>query len=298
MSQPRRQQTLRAAEKEKKREATRSPFIRFCLTAVAVMLIGVCGLLVVFYGVSDDSDGEENWNISSLMTWTNSRVTSATVNTYTVAQATPEDDDTNSSSDPNAAADPNSSSTPLMPGVNPSGTPQSPNAVRDELHSRLAAMGYNEVAIAGILGNFQQECHFDITATSSGSSSSGAIGLAQWMKSRRIALLNKATSMNKDWTDLEVQWAYLVDELNGPYSNCSPSNLNDPITYCTNKQWYDGSSDAVTCAAYAFMRLFEGCVETGYKNYPNDMAHMVNCYQGAAERMQNAHDIYATYGGS
>ena len=79
------------------------------------------------------------------------------------------------------------------------------------IKSYLAGKGLSMKAIAGVMGNIQQESNFDTTATNS---SSGAYGLFQWLRSRKTALQNYAKSVNKDVSDITTQLDFFWHELN------------------------------------------------------------------------------------
>lgn len=74
----------------------------------------------------------------------------------------------------------------------------------------LSSKGLNNKAIAGVMGNIQQESNFETTATNS---SSGAYGLFQWLGSRKTALLNYAESVGKGASDIQTQLDFFWNEL-------------------------------------------------------------------------------------
>ena len=78
--------------------------------------------------------------------------------------------------------------------------------IRDYLNEK----GFSELAIAGIMGNIQQESNFETTATNS---SSGAYGLFQWLGSRKTGLENYAKNNNSDVSDIHTQLDYFWYEL-------------------------------------------------------------------------------------
>lgn len=75
----------------------------------------------------------------------------------------------------------------------------------------LSEKGFNDLAIAGIMGNIQQESNFDTTATNS---SSGAYGLFQWFGIRKTALQNYAKKNNSDVSNINTQLDFFWEELN------------------------------------------------------------------------------------
>lgn len=72
--------------------------------------------------------------------------------------------------------------------------------------------GLNDKAIAGIMGNIQQESGFNSSAVNK---SSGASGIFQWLGGRKNGLQEYAKSLGKSWTDLQVQLDYAWKELQG-----------------------------------------------------------------------------------
>lgn len=71
----------------------------------------------------------------------------------------------------------------------------------------LLSQGFTPVQAAGIMGNLQQEHHFETTDTA------GGLGIAQWTAGRRENLLAKSDPYN-----IYTQLNYLMEELNGGYS--------------------------------------------------------------------------------
>lgn len=75
----------------------------------------------------------------------------------------------------------------------------------------LRGKGLNDMAIAGVMGNIQQESNFSTTATNK---SSGAYGLFQWTGSRKTGLKNFAFSKGTSESDINTQLEYFWHELN------------------------------------------------------------------------------------
>ena len=100
-------------------------------------------------------------------------------------------------------------------GTNPGGgtlTPgdtemKSENEVVNTAYATFISLGLTPEAACGIIGNMQQESSLNPTAVNS---SSGATGLCQWLGGRLTNLKSYASSLNKDWTDVETQckWAW------------------------------------------------------------------------------------------
>ena len=74
----------------------------------------------------------------------------------------------------------------------------------------LKAAGYSDIQVAGIIGNLYQESGLNPARVESNGE---GIGLVQWSFGRKQNLINYASSKGKDWTDLESQLEFLVDEL-------------------------------------------------------------------------------------
>ncbi|MEQ6355269.1 phage tail tape measure protein [Lysinibacillus sp. M3] len=72
--------------------------------------------------------------------------------------------------------------------------------------------GLNDNAIAGLMGNIQQESSFNSSLVNK---STGASGIFQWLGGRKNGLQDYAKSIGKSWTDLQVQLDYAWKELNG-----------------------------------------------------------------------------------
>ena len=74
----------------------------------------------------------------------------------------------------------------------------------------LKAAGYSDIQVAGIIGNLYQESGLNPARVESNGE---GIGLVQWSFGRKQNLINYASSKGVDWSDLETQLEFLVDEL-------------------------------------------------------------------------------------
>lgn len=74
----------------------------------------------------------------------------------------------------------------------------------------LKAAGYSDIQVAGIIGNLYQESGLNPARVESNGE---GIGLVQWSFGRKQSLINYASSKGVDWSDLETQLEFLVDEL-------------------------------------------------------------------------------------
>ena len=84
--------------------------------------------------------------------------------------------------------------------------------------------GLSDEAVAGIMGNIEQESRFQTNASESGSTTAngkGGYGLIQWTGDRRQKLFAAAQQQGKDVNDLDFQLNYLWDEAlsSGYYKN-------------------------------------------------------------------------------
>lgn len=75
-------------------------------------------------------------------------------------------------------------------------------------------------AIAGIMGNMQQENSF------STADNAGGMGIVQWTQGRRTAEINYAKQHGLSPTSLEAQLGYLWQELTTGSGGIKPSELN------------------------------------------------------------------------
>ena len=80
----------------------------------------------------------------------------------------------------------------------------------DIIHSYLKARGWTETAIAGLLGNFQQESGINPALEEAGSHN--GYGLGQWSFERRVRLEAYCRERNKPYDDLLTQLEFLLQE--------------------------------------------------------------------------------------
>ena len=95
----------------------------------------------------------------------------------------------------------------------------------------LKAAGYSDIQVAGIIGNLYQESGLNPARVESNGE---GIGLVQWSFGRKQSLINYASSKGVDWSDLETQLEFLVDELDSkqfyqPYKDTfmNPYSVNE-----------------------------------------------------------------------
>ncbi|MGG3892003.1 phage tail tape measure protein [Metabacillus fastidiosus] len=92
------------------------------------------------------------------------------------------------------------------------GSYASGNSTKDQIWNFFKNKGFSDSAIAGIMGNLQQESQFSTTIVNP---KSGATGLGQWLGSRLTDLKKYAKEIGRAWSDLDVQLEFLWKELNG-----------------------------------------------------------------------------------
>lgn len=87
---------------------------------------------------------------------------------------------------------------------------------------------FGPVQAAGAIGNFFQESgwNFDSVEKPSGEGH----GIAQWSFGRRTTLYNLASSMGKQWSDPEVQFQMMKNELDGSYGKSLLDKGYDKLT--------------------------------------------------------------------
>lgn len=118
------------------------------------------------------------------------------------------------------------------------------NSTSDRIWTFLKQMGWNDYAIAGIMGNIMNECSMNHTAISSVD-----VGIVQWTGSRRTAYMEWASS-HGGWNNLDTQLRYLFVE---------PSYKNQ-VNTMGNTNW-----QSINAATDYFIDNYEM-----YKNYRTD----------------------------
>jgi len=125
---------------------------------------------------------------------------------------------------------------------------------KEIIEKYLRGKGLNDKAIAGVMGNIQQESNFSPTATNR---SSGAYGIFQWLGSRKTGLQEYAKSVGKSAGNIYVQLDYFWKEING--------SEKKTLNVLTSDEYKSPSDYAV-----AFERTFErsgGSALTKRKSY-------------------------------
>lgn len=94
------------------------------------------------------------------------------------------------------------------------------------------SQGWDEIHIAGVLGNFQGESSMNPGLVEEDSGE--GIGLAQWSFGRKQELLNYAAQRGTHWSDIQTQLDFLINvDSDGPttrkYLNTSFSTISDAV---------------------------------------------------------------------
>lgn len=127
--------------------------------------------------------------------------------------------------------------------------------VEEKVWFSLRALGINEYAVAGVMGNIEGESSFNPNCIEQPSQE--GIGLCQWSFGRKTQLQNYATSKGVEWTDVDTQIEFLIGEISkgggaDGYANFQMSGTHYGYTYDT---WCN-ANDTDT-ATEAFMAVFE-----------------------------------------
>lgn len=139
----------------------------------------------------------------------------------------------------------------------------------------LVSWGYSEEQAASVMGNMAQESGYRTSVVNS----IGAHGLCQWLSGRWEKLRNYAGSMNKDWTDVEVQVTFACMEL-------STTNRYSQCEY----QWSGNEDKAQIFETSSDIEEITIAICQGWERCGNSEANMDN-------RVQNALFAYSTFSG-
>ena len=130
-----------------------------------------------------------------------------------------------------------------------------PDTIEYKVWTGLRAAGYNEITVAGTMGNIYGESGFDPSVVEKGNGI--GFGLIQWSFGRRTAIEQYAASKGADPNTAELQIEWLLKE-------CDPNDssyawMNSSTSY-DGKSWsYDDWKNAtdIESATRAFMFCFE-----------------------------------------
>ena len=142
----------------------------------------------------------------------------------------------------------------------------------------FTGLGYSKAAVAGILGNMQQESGVN-PASIQGNGKGPAAGIVQWenyntKSSRWKQMADYAASKGKDWTDLASQLEFIHYELPrlGSFWSYAP-NMNNAGTTATNYEAWKASTNVETAT-----RQFEGAFERAGKPAMTNRVAAANKY--------------------
>ena len=120
---------------------------------------------------------------------------------------------------------------PLGTTVNPNTGKQSLVGGSNEqrVENFLLQQGFSKVAVAGIMGNLQQEHGFQTSNVPVNAQGDGGMGIAQWTGGRLTSEQQYATAHHMSSTSLTAQLDYMMQELHGGYSSTA-SAINQATT--------------------------------------------------------------------
>lgn len=154
------------------------------------------------------------------------------------------------------------------------------NASHKQVYNYLKKQGYDDYAIAGIMGNIKQESNFSgkdhPEREEANGLTYGGLGLFQWNGARTAAMKKFAAERGMDYEDPAAQLAYFTHEVNSSEVYGSPSYMN-------------GKSSAREAAKY-FADNFERCGDPGNRVEYADQFYqaIVNGeFSGAGGRFKN-----------
>ncbi len=139
---------------------------------------------------------------------------------------------------------------------------------------------FNAVQAAGAVGNFYQESGWRFDAIQNGkgettatdTSSGRGYGIAQWDSDRRVTLIALGTKMGKKWSDPEVQFEMIKNELNtGEGDRLAAFQGGKFLTTTDPKE-----------ASYLFMASYERAGTPAQENRDKAAVAAYNKYKGLA----------------
>ena len=168
-----------------------------------------------------------------------------------------------------------------------------PQAVKEYVWEFFRNKGLSDVAVAGILGNVQRECEFDLGRAAE--DNSDRFGLFQWSTdekdARRNAFIDWAASENRDINLISTQcdYAYIEIMTGGMLTRILDVNDNNPSELVCNKEALI-EADTPEEAARIFAASFERCCISYYID-SNGAVHFTDI-QHSFDRQRNARTIY------
>lgn len=139
--------------------------------------------------------------------------------------------------------------------------------------------GLSDEAVAGIMGNIEAESGYDTSAINS---SSGAMGLFQWLGGRKDGLYEFAESRGESVTDLNTQLEYSWKELNSSEKKTLAALKSDD---------YDSASDFAAMFENLFERSGGSNIEKR-QEYAENIMDSRSFYDKTVNAAQNASEAY------
>lgn len=293
------QRRLSVKEAEKAyNKANRSPFIKYCITVVASLLGAGTVFTCLLFATDFVYDAE---NATFRISTKQPSVTTVTT-TVEVVKNTPELPDNSSDSLlAGVSSAPGNTQPPYTPGTDTENYPSydegeayTLTADQQYIYNFFKGKGYNDIAIAAMFGNMEEEHGF-----SPAYSSNGRIGIIQWGSDRKTNLESGQWTEGHAPDTIEAQCLFIWAEISGQVPGytwynvtCNSNALNDPIATCRSKGWANDAYDELTHATYIFAKVYEGCV-TGGASEPIDNAW--TGLQNFDRRLKYAYNAYKSF---
>ena len=126
------------------------------------------------------------------------------------------------------------------------------NNTKDEVYEYLKTKtDFNDAAIAGIMGNIQEECDYDINATYLETNGYTSHGLCQWNGERYVNLTNYCGNYDNS---VNAQLDFMMKELKSLYGTAYNALINAENTL-----------DGARQVALNFAMYYEGCSSSTYE---------------------------------
>lgn len=136
---------------------------------------------------------------------------------------------------------------------------------------------FNDAAIAGIMGNIEQECGYDIESTYRESNGYTSHGLCQWNAERYE---NLKRFCGDDLYSVEAQLGFMMSELKNSYTSAYNSLLN-----------VENNEYGARNAALIFAQRYEVCDSSSYNSRQNYAVEYYNQIKSSEYRLSNDDNI-------
>ena len=152
------------------------------------------------------------------------------------------------------------------------------NSTKDAVYKYLkTSTDFNDAAIAGIMGNIERECSYDIESTYRESNGYISHGLCQW-NAERYENLKKFCG--DDLYSVEAQLGFMMNELKNIYTSVYNYLLN-----------VENSEYGARNAALIFAQKYEVCDPDSYEDRQNYAVEYYNQIKSSEYRLSNDDDI-------